>query len=47
MQVGGGDLDLLPKVLAATARYERRPDDAAMDAMLARQTATPLFGIGT
>ena len=42
-----GDLDLLPKVLDAAARYERRPDDAAMDAMLTRQTATPLFGIGT
>jgi hypothetical protein len=42
-----GDLDLLPKVLDAASRFEQRPDDAAMSAMLEGRSMTSLFGIGT
>ncbi len=38
-----GDVDLLPRVLDAAARYERAPDDAAMDALAERTEAIPLF----
>ena len=40
-----GDVDLLPKVLAAAARYEARPDDEAMQEMLQGRAMTSLFGI--
>src|SRR5919198_856007 len=39
-----GDLALLPKVLDAAARYERRPPDAEMAAMLTASRMTSLFG---
>jgi aryl-alcohol dehydrogenase-like predicted oxidoreductase len=38
-----GDVDLLPRVLDAAARYERAPDDAAMHALAERTEAVPLF----
>jgi len=38
-----GDVDLLPLVLDAAERFEKRPDDAQMDAMLERAKAEPLF----
>jgi aryl-alcohol dehydrogenase-like predicted oxidoreductase len=38
-----GDVDLLPRVLDAAARYERAPDDAAMDALAERTEAVPIF----
>jgi aryl-alcohol dehydrogenase-like predicted oxidoreductase len=38
-----GDVDLLPRVLDAAERFERRPDDDAMSAMLERSKAAPLF----
>ena len=38
-----GDVDLLPRVLDAAERFERRPDDDAMRAMLERSKAAPLF----
>ena len=41
-----GDLNLLPKVLEAASRYETRPGDDEMQAMLEKQRLTPLFGIG-
>ena len=42
-----GDLALLPRVLDAAARFERRPDDAEMDAMLESTRLTTLFGLPT
>ncbi len=42
-----GDLTLLPRVLDAAARFERRPPDDAMAAMLAATRTTSLFGLGT
>ncbi|MCP5153413.1 MAG: aldo/keto reductase [Ectothiorhodospiraceae bacterium] len=42
-----GDIDILPRVLDAAGRFERRPDDAAMQAMLDARRVTSLFGIGT
>jgi hypothetical protein len=42
-----GDLALLPKVLAAAERLERRPGDDAMSAMLASERMTSLFGLPT
>jgi aryl-alcohol dehydrogenase-like predicted oxidoreductase len=42
-----GDMDLLPKVLDAAARFQTRPGDAQMRQMLKEQHATSLFGIGT
>ncbi len=42
-----GDMDLLPKVLDAAARYVSRPGDEAMRAMLEGRQVTSLFGIGT
>jgi hypothetical protein len=38
-----GDVALLPKVLNAASRYERRPTDAEMQAEIARTNTTPLF----
>jgi len=38
-----GDVDLLPRVLDAAERFERRPDDDVMRAMLERSKAAPLF----
>ena len=38
-----GDVELLPKVLDAASRYERRPDDAAMRDLVARSAQEPLF----
>ena len=42
-----GDLALLPKVLDAATRFERRPSDAEMTAMLDTQRVTSLFGLAT
>lgn len=41
-----GDVHLLPKILDAASRYETRPDDDAMTAMLEKQYMTTLFGLG-
>jgi aryl-alcohol dehydrogenase-like predicted oxidoreductase len=38
-----GDVDLLPKVLDAAARFEQRPAESAMTSMLERAKAEPLF----
>ncbi|MGY1615990.1 aldo/keto reductase [Geodermatophilus sp. SYSU D00691] len=38
-----GDVELLPLLLDAAERFERRPDDGEMAALAARQEATPLF----
>ena len=38
-----GDVDLLPKVLDAAERFEKRPDDAAMGALIERSKTEPLF----
>ena len=38
-----GDVDLLPSVLDAAVRFEKRPDDDAMSAMFERSKAAPLF----
>jgi aryl-alcohol dehydrogenase-like predicted oxidoreductase len=38
-----GDLDLLPLLLDAAERFERRPADEEMAALAGRQEATPLF----
>jgi aryl-alcohol dehydrogenase-like predicted oxidoreductase len=38
-----GDLDLLPLLLDAAERFERRPSDEEMAALAASQEATPLF----
>jgi hypothetical protein len=40
------DIHLLPKILDAASRYDRRPDDADMTAMLGKQYMTTLFGLG-
>ena len=42
-----GDVDLFPKVLDAASRFQQRPSDEDMDALLEEQTVTTLFGIGT
>ncbi|MGH7357135.1 MAG: aldo/keto reductase [Candidatus Rokuibacteriota bacterium] len=42
-----GDLALLPKVLDAAGRFERRPPDAEMRAMLEASRMTSLFGLPT
>jgi aryl-alcohol dehydrogenase-like predicted oxidoreductase len=42
-----GDLTLLPRVLDAAARFERRPPDAEMAAMLDATRMTSLFGLAT
>jgi hypothetical protein len=38
-----GDVDLLPLVLDAAERFEKRPSDADVAAMLERSKAQPLF----
>ncbi|MGY1710772.1 aldo/keto reductase [Geodermatophilus sp. SYSU D00758] len=38
-----GDVDVLPRLLDAAERFERRPSDAEMAALADRQEATPLF----
>jgi len=38
-----GDIDLLPHVLDAAGRFEKRPIDAEMEAMLERSRTEPLF----
>jgi aryl-alcohol dehydrogenase-like predicted oxidoreductase len=38
-----GDVDLLPRVLDAAGRFDRRPDDTAMKALLERSKPEPLF----
>ncbi|GAA4629585.1 aldo/keto reductase [Actinoallomurus vinaceus] len=38
-----GDVDLLPRVLDAASRFDEAPDDAAMDALVQRSQAEPLF----
>jgi aryl-alcohol dehydrogenase-like predicted oxidoreductase len=38
-----GDVDVLPKVLDAAERFEQRPDDAAMKALIERTETEPLF----
>jgi aryl-alcohol dehydrogenase-like predicted oxidoreductase len=40
-----GDLTLLPKVLDAASRFERRPTDDEMSAMLGEARMTSLFGL--
>jgi aryl-alcohol dehydrogenase-like predicted oxidoreductase len=42
-----GDLTLLPRVLEAASRYERRTPDADMTTMLTTQRMTSLFGLAT
>jgi aryl-alcohol dehydrogenase-like predicted oxidoreductase len=42
-----GDLALLPKVLDAAMRYERRPGDDEMAAMVGAKHMTSLFGLPT
>jgi len=42
-----GDLGLLPKVLDAASRFERRPTDAEMTVMLEGSRITSLFGLPT
>jgi len=42
-----GDLTLLPKVLDAAARYERRTPDSEMAEMLSAVRMTSLFGLST
>jgi aryl-alcohol dehydrogenase-like predicted oxidoreductase len=38
-----GDIDLLPRVLDAAERFDKRPTDAQMTAMLERTLTEPLF----
>jgi aryl-alcohol dehydrogenase-like predicted oxidoreductase len=38
-----GDANLLPHVLAAAERFEARPGDETMDALIERRSLTPLF----
>jgi aryl-alcohol dehydrogenase-like predicted oxidoreductase len=38
-----GDIHLLPRILDAASRFEERPSDEAMDAMVAEQEMAPLF----
>lgn len=42
-----GDVTLLPRVLDAAARFERRPGDEEMRQMVETQRITSPFGIGT
>src|SRR6266850_4203776 len=42
-----GDLALLPRVLDAASRFERRPSDEAMAGMLDSKRMTSLFGLAT
>jgi len=38
-----GDMQILPKFLAAAADFQRSPSDEAMEAMVAKQGMQPLF----
>ncbi len=38
-----GDVEILPRLLDAAERFERRPDDGQMAALAARASAEPLF----
>ena len=38
-----GDLEILPRLLDAAERFERRPADAEMAALAERAAAEPLF----
>jgi len=38
-----GDIHVLPRVLDAAERLTGRPDDATMQALVARSSAEPLF----
>jgi aryl-alcohol dehydrogenase-like predicted oxidoreductase len=38
-----GDVKLLPHVLAAAERFDARPDDETMNALIERRSLTPLF----
>src|SRR5262245_39055460 len=38
-----GDVELLPHVLDAAERFQQRPDDAAMQALVERRSVEPLF----
>jgi aryl-alcohol dehydrogenase-like predicted oxidoreductase len=38
-----GDVNVLPRVLDAASRFQSRPSDAEMQAMVSRQAMTPLF----
>jgi len=42
-----GDVDLLPKVLDAASRFEKRPGQEEMEGLVQRNKMSPLFGIGT
>jgi aryl-alcohol dehydrogenase-like predicted oxidoreductase len=42
-----GDVTLLPKVLDAAARFQRRPAVEEMDEMVKRNKMSSLFGLGT
>ena len=42
-----GDLTLMPKVLDAASRFERRPPDEAMAGMVESKRLTSLFGLAT
>jgi hypothetical protein len=42
-----GDLTLMPKVLDAASRFERRPSDDDMTAMIDAARVTSLFGLPT
>src|SRR2546430_1857573 len=42
-----GDLTLLPKVLDAASRFERRPTDEAMAGLVESKRLTSLFGLAT
>lgn len=42
-----GDVTLLPKVLDAAARYQRRPAPEEMDEMVKEKTISSIFGLGT
>src|SRR5262249_41941928 len=42
-----GDLTLLPRVLDAASRFERRPTDEAMAGLVESQRLTSLFGLPT
>jgi aryl-alcohol dehydrogenase-like predicted oxidoreductase len=42
--ITAGDTQLLPRVLDAASRFEARPSDAEMDALVADQGMQPIFG---
>ena len=42
-----GDVTLLPKVLDAAARFQRRPAAEEMDALLKKKSISSIFGLGT